>query len=167
MFSVQLENCQPQVTKPQLPAPSLCKCTRRNVQRQPNIAPICHEKWETHTKWSNYLIKKPGRSAIGEWSWQQPGLSHALFCHLRPQYKCKNVKTRGETEPRWVHSDAGHEPLTEDINYSAVTIALPVCKLMLSSNCTGPADCLTNFPEERLGSGLDSLDTQILALPCA
>lgn len=75
------------------------------------------------------------------------------------------MEARGEIEPQWIHSDARHEPVTEDINYSAVTIALPICKLMLSSNCTGPADCLTNFPEERLSGGWDSLGTQILALP--
>lgn len=118
---------------------------RRNSQRQPRHCPICQEKQETHTKWSNYLIKKTAQSAIWEWSWRQPGLSHALFCHLHPQYKCKNVKTRGEIEWQWIHSDAGCEPLTEDINYSAVTITLPICKLMLSSNCTRPGDCLTNL----------------------
>ena len=35
---------------------------------------------------------------------------------------------------------------------------------MLSSNCTGLRDCLTNFSEERLSGSLESLDTQFPSL---
>lgn len=137
MFSAYLGNCPAQVTKPQLPAPSLCKCMRRNAQRQPNIAQFAMRS-EKYTRNGVIILSKnrgDRRSRMKlTTTW---GLSHALFCHLHPQYKCKNVKARGEIEPQWIHADAGHEPVTEDINYSAVTIALPICKLMLSSNCTG------------------------------
>lgn len=158
----------------EIPECSLQKMHEEKCSETAQHCPICQETWQTHTKWSNYLIhikkKNPGRSAIREWSWQQPGLSPAPFCHLHPQYKCKTVKTQGEAELQWIHSDAGPEPLTGDINYSAVTIALPVCKWMLSSNCAGPAGALMNLPEDRPGRrrlGLPGHPDPLSPLPVA
>lgn len=123
---------------------------------------------EKHTRNGVIILSKKQRNGQSENEADNNLTCHMLyFVTYIPNINAKNVKIRGEIEWQWIHSDAGCEPLTEDINYSVVTITLPICKLMLSSNCTRPEDCLTNFSEEGLGGGLDSLDTQILSLSLA